>query len=285
LKIALNSVDSNILVRRFGIGYCFNPTGESMAQTFRHPEILDIARREGKVTVESLSEHFGVTLQTIRRDLSELADSGKLERVHGGAVIPSGTANIGYLERRNINLHGKQDIARACAANLPEHCSIFLNIGTTTEAVANALLSHLDIMVVTNNMNVANILVRNEACQVIITGGSLRRADGGLVGTLTMETIRNFKFDYAVIGCSALDRDGDILDFDIAEVSVSQTIIAQARKVFLVADHTKFQRNAPARIGSLSVVDCLFTDQPLDPALHEACDGWGTQVVVAPPHR
>lgn len=254
-----------------------------MAQTFRYPEILDIARRDGKVTVEGLATHFGVTLQTIRRDLSDLAESGKLERVHGGAILCSGTANIGYLERRSLNLPGKVDIARACAARLPEHCSIFLNIGTTTEAVANELLSHRDIMVVTNNMNVANILTRNENCQVVVTGGTLRRTDGGLVGSLTMETIRNFKFDHAVIGCSALDLDGDILDFDIAEVGVSQTIINQARSVFLVADHTKFQRNAPARIGSLSQVDCLFTDRPLDPALQATCEGWGTSVVVAGP--
>lgn len=254
-----------------------------MAQTFRCPEILAIARREGKVTVEGLADHFGVTLQTIRRDLSELADSGKLERVHGGAIIPSGTANIGYLERRTLNLPGKADIARVCAATLPQHCSIFLNIGTTTEAVATELLSHLDIMVVTNNINVANILSQNRSCEVHVTGGTLRRTDGGLIGSLTTDTIRNFKFDYAVIGCSALDLDGDILDFDIAEVGVSQAIIAQARKVFLVADHTKFQRLAPARIGSLSQVDYLFTDKPLEPSLAAACKSWSTQVVIAGP--
>jgi len=254
-----------------------------MAQTFRYPEILSIARRDGKVTVDGLAEHFGVTQQTIRRDLSELADAGKLDRVHGGAIIPSGTENIAYLERRSLNLSGKVDIARAAAARLPEHCSVFLNIGTTTEAVANELLSHRDLMAVTNNMNVANILSQNQNCEVHLTGGTLRRTDGGLIGAITMDTIRKFKFDYAVIGCSALDLEGDILDFDIAEVGVSQAIIAQARKVFLVADHTKFQRNAPARIGSLSQIDCLFTDKPLVPALQSACDRWNTTVVVADP--
>ncbi len=229
-----------------------------MVQSFRQPEIIEIARREGKVTVERLSEHFGVTLQTIRRDLSELADSGKLERVHGGAILPSGTANIGYEERRGLNQAAKVDIARACAAELPENCSIFLNIGTTT----------------------ANILAGNPHCQVIVTGGALRRSDGGLTGDLTVETIRRFKFDHAVIGCSALDQEGDILDFDIQEVGVSRTIIRQSRQVFLVADHAKFQRNAPARIGSLSEVDVFFTDRPVPPALQDACEGWETQVRV-----
>ncbi len=252
-----------------------------MSQTFRHPEILEIARREGKVTVEGLAAHFGVTLQTIRRDLTDLAEAGRLERVHGGAVLPSGTTNIGYEERRSLNLASKQAIARACAAHIPDGISLFLNIGTSTEAVAQELLHHENLLVVTNNMNVANILVANPSCEILVTGGQLRRADGGLIGNLAAETIRQFKFDLAVIGCSALDRDGDLLDFDIQEVTVSQTILRQSRKTFLVADHTKFARTAPARIASLSDVDVFFTDRPLPANLGPTCADWGTAVELA----
>ncbi|MFD1343376.1 DeoR/GlpR family DNA-binding transcription regulator [Litorisediminicola beolgyonensis] len=254
-----------------------------MSQTFRHPEILEIARREGKVTVEGLAAHFGVTLQTIRRDLTDLAEAGRLERVHGGAVLPSGTTNIGYEERRNLSADAKAAIARACAARVPNGISVFLNIGTSTEAVARELLQHEDLMVVTNNVNVATLLVANPDCTLILTGGQLRRADGGLVGALAAETIRQFKFDLAVIGCSALDRDGDMLDFDIQEVSVSQAILRQSRKTFLVADHVKFSRTAPARIASLADIDTLFTDRPLPPDLSRACREWQTEVIVASP--
>ncbi|SFR32203.1 transcriptional regulator, DeoR family [Yoonia tamlensis] len=250
-----------------------------MAKTFRAPEIVEIARREGKVTVEDLAARFGVTLQTIRRDLTELADAGRLERVHGGAILPSSTTNIGYEDRRVLNSQEKVDIARACARELPEDCSVFLNIGTTTEAVAAALLHHRNLMAVTNNMNVAHILAANADCQVILTGGSLRRSDGGLVGGITTDTIGRFKFDYAIIGCSALDEDGDLLDYDIHEVGVSQAIIARARHVFVVADHTKFGRSAPARIGSLASVDILFTDRPVANRLRASCDAWGTRVI------
>ncbi len=149
-----------------------------MSQTFRQPEILDIARRDGKVTVEGLAGHFGVTLQTIRRDLADLADAGRLERVHGGAILPSGVANIGYEERRVLHHDAKTAIARACAAEIPDNIALFLNIGTSTEAVARELLGHANLMVVTNNMNVANILAANPGCEVIVTGGHLRRADG-----------------------------------------------------------------------------------------------------------
>ena len=251
-----------------------------MAQTFRQAEILEIVRREGKASVDELAAYFNVTLQTIRRDLSELGEVGKIERVHGGAVLPSGTANIAYEQRRSLNHAGKRRIARACAAALPHDCSIFINLGTTTEAVASELLNHRDVLVVTNNMNVATILTPNEECQVIVTGGALRRSDGGLIGSLTTSTIQQFKFDYAVIGCSAMDEEGDILDFDIQEVGVSQMIIRQARNVFLVADHMKFQRNAPARIGSLGDVTCFFTDEPLPDRLTKACEDWGTKVFV-----
>lgn len=258
------------------IGY-----GGSMSLNFRHSEILEIARKDGKVTVEGLAQHFGVTLQTIRRDLSELGEAGKLERVHGGAVLPSGTANILYEERRSLNPDAKVAIARACVAHIPNDISLFLNIGTSTEAVAQELVHHENLMVVTNNMNVANILAGNPSCHIILTGGDLRRTDGGLVGNLATETIRQFKFDLAVIGCSALDLDGDLLDFDVQEVGVSQAILRQSRRTFLVSDSSKFRRNAPVRIASLRDVDKFFTEAPVDPSLERLCKDWGTEVCVA----
>ncbi|MBP1804379.1 DeoR/GlpR family DNA-binding transcription regulator [Rubellimicrobium aerolatum] len=252
-----------------------------MSQTLRHPEIVELARRQGKVTVEDLARHFDVTLQTIRRDLAELAQAGQLERVHGGAVLPSRTSNIGYGERRRLHGEAKAAIGRACAALVPHDCALFLSIGTSTEAVARELLGHRNLLVVTNNMNVANILVANPDCQIVLAGGTIRRSDGGVVGTLTMQTIRQFKFDLAVIGCSALDRDGDILDFDLQEVGVNQAILAQSRRRILVADRSKFQRSAPARIASLGDLDVLVTDAGLEPDLAARCRAWGTEVVRA----
>jgi DeoR family glycerol-3-phosphate regulon repressor len=225
--------------------------------------------------------HFGVTVQTIRRDLAELADASQLERVHGGAILRSGTTNIGYEDRRALNDGAKRAIARACARMIPGGASVFLNIGTSTEAVAQELLGHRGLMVVTNNMNVANILAQSPECQVIVTGGALRRTDGGLIGPVAQHTIRQFKFDIAVIGCSALDADGDILDFDIQEVGVSQAVIGQARKTWLVADHSKFQRSAPARIASLADVDGFFTDAAPPFPLPTRLVDWGTQIIIA----
>lgn len=252
-----------------------------MVQKLRKPEIINIARREGLVTVDNLVDHFGVTPQTIRRDLTELSDSGQLDRVHGGAVLPSTTVNIGYSERRGINQAMKVDIARACAKQIPNDCSVFLNIGTTTEAVAFELLHHQGLLVVTNNMNIANILSANTAIEVIVTGGNLRRSDGGLVGDFAKATIEQLRFDYAVIGCSALREDGDILDFDVQEVAVSKTIIHHSDKVLLVSDSSKFERKAPVRIASIADVDVFVTDKTLSEACAEFCQGVGTEVIYA----
>lgn len=254
-----------------------------MSQTFRQPEILDIARREGRVTVDMLAEHFGVTPQTVRRDLSELAELGKLERVHGGAILPSGVTNIGYASRRSLAAEGKARIARACAAKISDEAAVFIGIGTTAEAVAGALLHHRNLLVVTNNLNVGSILLDNAECEIILTGGSLRRSDVGLVGALTVRTIEQFRFDHAVIGCSALDASGDLLDYDLQEAVVNQTIIDRSRSTTLVADITKFDRTAPVRFASLRDLDRFVTDAPIEPALARLCRSWGTEVIACGP--
>lgn len=254
----------------------------SLALNIRQSEILEIARTEGRVIVEDLAQRFDVTLQTIRRDLTELSEAGFLDRVHGGAVARTGVVNIGYEQRRRMNEGAKAAIAKACAAEIPDNSSLILNLGTTTEAVAHELLHHQNITVVTNNMNVANILLANPSCEIMVAGGALRRSDGGLVGDLTTQFFEQFKVDFAIVGTSALDHDGDMLDFDLVEVRVSRAILRQARRSFLVTDHSKLGRSAPARIASLSEIDTVFTDQPLPADLDERCRQWSTRVVIAP---
>ncbi len=252
----------------------------TMTANPRQSEILVLARQMGRVMVDDLARHFDVAVQTIRRDLGELADQGHLDRIHGGAVPRQGVVNITYERRRKLNAAGKAAIAAACAAAIPDNASLILNLGTTTEAVARALMHHRNITVVTNNMNIANILAENPGCEIMVAGGALRRSDGGLVGDLTTSFFAQFKVDIAVIGASALDSDGDLLDYDLAEVRVSRSILAQARRSFVVADHSKLTRTAPARIGSLAEVDTLFTDAPLPAPLVDRCKNWGTRVVI-----
>ena len=251
-----------------------------MVSNFRQKEILELARKDGKVTVDGLAALYDVTVQTIRRDLSDLAESGRLDRVHGGAVVPSGVVNILYEERRRLNEAGKRAIAKKCAGAIPDGASVFMNIGTSTEAVAYELLDHENLLVVTNNLNIANTLAANHSCEIILAGGVLRRADGGIVGGLTVEMVKQFKFDYSVLGCSAIDADGDMLDFDGQEIMVSKTAIQRSRKVMVVADQLKFTRKAPLTICSLADVAVLFTDAALPTEFTDNCATWGTDVVT-----
>ena len=226
----------------------------------RQAEILEIAKVEGRVQVDDLAQRFGVTPQTIRKDLNDLCEGRALTRIHGGAIFPSGTENVRYEARRSIAATEKYAIGRAAAGLIPNNASLFINIGTTTEAVGEALRNHHELMVITNNINVANRLRILPAIEVVIAGGVVRGSDGGIVGEAAVDFIRQFKVDYAVIGASAIDEDGALLDFDFREVKVAQAIIANARHVILVADSTKFERTAPVRIGHISQVNTFITD-------------------------
>ena len=251
-----------------------------MNQNIRKPEILRHLEHSGKITVEELMAQFNVSAQTARRDLGELAEEGLVERVYGGAIRTSALANIEYEERRQLNEEGKIAVGMACAADIPNGSSIFINIGTTTEAVARELRQHTNMLAVTNSIHVANILSANRNCEILVTAGRLRRADGGLLGNLTTEVLGHFKFDIAVISCAGIDLDGDLLEFDLQETRATQTIIAQSRRVYVVADHTKYGRSAPGKIGSLRNIHKVFTDDPLPDALMEKCAEWNTTVVA-----
>lgn len=242
-----------------------------MYLTPRHTAIIDMAKQHGRVTVEDLATEFGVTPQTIRKDLNDLCDQRHLTRIHGGALYPSGIENMQYEARRKIAADEKAAIGRAAARLIPDSASLFINIGTTTEAVSRALLDHNGLMVITNNINVANRMRVYPSIEVVIAGGVVRGADGGVVGEAAVDFIRQFKVDYAVIGASAIDQDGALLDFDFREVKVAQAIIANARHVILVADSTKFERTAPVRIGHLSQVDTFITDQCGFEAIRAIC--------------
>jgi len=237
----------------------------------RHEQILELAKLEERVLVDELAARFDVTPQTIRKDLNDLCKQRLLTRIHGGAEFPSGVANFEYEDRRQIAALEKTAIGKAAAALIPNESSLFINIGTTTEAVSEALLDHVGLMAITNNINVANRLRLYPKFEVVMAGGVVRSTDGGIVGETAVDFIRQFKVDHAVIGTSAIDSDGALLDFDIREVKVAQAIIENARNVILVADSTKFERTAPVRIAHISQVDTFVTDHCDSDEIRRVC--------------
>ena len=227
----------------------------------RQQELLTQVQREGFASVEALAKQFGVTHQTIRRDINRLASQQLVRRFHGGAGLPSSVENFAYKTRQTLFHVEKRRIAELIARHIPNHSSLFINLGTTTEEVAKALSHHKDLRVITNNLNVAAVMCANPDCEVIVTGGVVRSRDRGIIGESTIDFISQFKVDYGVIGISGIEADGTLRDFDYREVRVAEAIIAHSRKVFLVADHSKFGRRALARLAHLSQITALFTDR------------------------
>jgi len=235
----------------------------------RHEKIKKMVRSQGFVTIEALAQSFSVTPQTIRRDINSLSEKGQLCRYHGGAAIPTSTENVAYNERKVLCFREKQKIAQLLAQHVPDNVSLFINIGTTTEAVAHALCNHKRLRVITNNLNVASTMSANEKFEVIVAGGLVRHRDQGIIGEATIDFISQFKVDYGIIGISGIDIDGTLLDFDYREVRAARAIIDNSRSVFLAADHTKFGRNAMVRLGNIAEIDGLFTDRQLPSGLAE----------------
>jgi DeoR family transcriptional regulator, glycerol-3-phosphate regulon repressor len=251
----------------------------------RQTDILRMARAAGRVMVEELSSRFDVSPQTIRKDLNDLCEARLLTRTHGGAMLASGVENVAYEARRLLAANEKRRIGQRAAELIPNGSSLFVNIGTTTEEVARALMGHEDMLVITNNIHVATILMPSPRIEVIVAGGVLRRSDGGIVGEHAVDFITQFKVDYAVIGASAIDDDGALLDYDYREVRVAQAIIDNARNVLLVADSMKFTRSAPVRISHLSKMSVFVTEKTPPEGILEVCrhSGVALEVVAGEP--
>lgn len=249
----------------------------------RQRVIMDYIREYGSVQVDQLAEYLEVTPQTIRRDLNQLYDLEFVQRVRGGAVIKNTVENLGYGARKTLMADEKTEIARITAGIVSDNSSLYINLGTTTERVAEFLTGHTSILVITNNINVASILWPLRNVEVMIAGGMIRQSDGGIVGPATEEFIDRFKPDYAIIGCSALDASGEILDYDLREVRVTQAIIRQARAVILVTDSMKLERSAPVKVGTLSDIDVLVTDDGISNEFLELCMEHNVDVKIATP--
>ncbi|WP_068115091.1 DeoR/GlpR family DNA-binding transcription regulator [Tropicimonas marinistellae] len=230
------------------------------ALTERQNDIMKFLRQHDIADVDALAQQFDVSTQTIRNDLRELASRGLVIRTHGGARRAGSASNYAYSERRRIRQREKELIGRRTAQLIPDHCSVMINIGTSTEQVARALTGHEGLVVLSNNINIINVLVGSKARELILVGGSVRQSDGAIVGADAVDFISRYKADYAVIGASALDEDGAILDFDAREVSVARSILKNSRTRILVCDNSKFDRTAPVRICDVADLDYVVTD-------------------------
>lgn len=246
----------------------------------RQQTITQFARERGFVMVEVLAAEMGVTTQTIRRDIGVLCDQGVLARFHGGASYRSSVANMPYEARRGTLAQEKDAIARAVAREIPDASSVFIDIGTSAEAVARELLNKRGLRIVTNNLNVVPILATKEDFDITVACGQLRQRDLALIGDACAEFVERFQLDFSVLGVVSISADGDILDFSLEDARLTEAILGCGRRSFVVADHSKFGRPAVAKVAHLSRVSTLFTDRLPDASWERLRDM--TQVTLAP---
>ena len=250
-----------------------------MRQSLRHQKIVELVKQKGYLSTDELVALFDVSPQTIRRDLNELAEANVIRRHHGGAALPSTAENSDYHDRKHFFSQEKNRIAHQVVQLIPNGASLFIDIGTTSEAVAFALLAHQKLRIVTNNLNAAHILMQNDSFDITIASGSLRQ-DGGIIGESTVEFLSQFRLDFGILGISAIDLDGTLLDYDYHEVQVKRAIIENSRNTLLVTDHSKFSRRAMVKLGAITDVEYVFTDSDVPPSIDELLKNKNVNLVV-----
>lgn len=244
--------------------------------------IMDAIQQDGLVTVAQLSQHFGVSDVTVRRDLRELAAQGLLHRAHGGAILTSpASPEPPVIQRMQKDEHYKKLIGRAAAALVSDGESVFIGSGSTTAHVARCLATRKGLTVVTNAINVATELANAEAVTIVVTGGMMRASELSLVGHIAEQALRELRVDKVILGMRAISvQDGMTNDY-LPEVMTDRTIIEMAQQLILVADHAKFGKTASAYVAPVQRVTTLVTDAETDPATLVSLREAGVRVIVA----
>ncbi|MFF1486439.1 DeoR/GlpR family DNA-binding transcription regulator [Streptomyces sp. NPDC058319] len=238
----------------------------------RRALILDEVRRRGGVRVNELTRKLGVSDMTVRRDLDALARQGVLEKVHGGAVpvVEASTHEPGFEAKSGLELTAKEDIARAAARLVAPGSAIALSGGTTTYALAHHLLDVPDLTVVTNSVRVADVFhtaqrtsgQQQGAATVVLTGG-VRTPSDSLVGPVADQAIAALHFDMLFLGVHGISAEAGLSTPNLAEAETNRRLVQSARRVVVVADHTKWGVVGLSSFATLEQVDTLVTDAGL----------------------
>jgi DeoR family fructose operon transcriptional repressor len=248
----------------------------------RQSEILASARTEGRVDVVALAGQYGVTTETVRRDLTVLERAGLLRRVHGGAIP---IERLGFepalATRDSVMTAEKERIAKAALAEVPEDGAILLDAGSTTRRLAEVIPTDRELTVVVNSPPLATLLAARPNLSVIMIGGRVRGRTLATVDDLALEPFHHLRVDVAFMATNGLSAEHGLTTPDPAEASVKRAMIGAARRTVLLADHTKVGNDYLARFGSIDDVDLFITDTGLDTAVADELELRGLRLVLA----
>lgn len=255
------------------------PADDEVAR--RRLAILAIVREQGYATIEALARQFALSMQTVRRDIVQLDAQGLLQRFHGGAGVRESHVRLGYAEKRVVAADAKERMGRAAAALIPDGAAVFLDVGTTVEAVARALRGRKGLRVFTCSLPAATLLAEEDGLELVVLGGQVRGADGSLVGDMTAAAIQRFRFDVAVIGFSGFEPDGTFMDFDLAKVAVKQAAMARSRAAIAVGTAVKLTRSAIVGVATADAFSHLVTDRRPAPGVVGLLEENAVELVTA----
>lgn len=253
---------------------------EKIRSNHREVELLEALRRlGGSARNANLAEVLDVSEETIRRTAKSLARADLVQRVHGGVYLVNTEAEASVFSRLGRRSTEKHKIAEATAALVPDGSCVFLDVGSTTAFVAQALRDHEKLTIVTNSLTVAQALVNRNGNRVFLAGGELRHAEGAAFGTEALDFIRRFFFDIAIMSVDGISLNAGFLLRGSQEAALARTAISQAGRKIVVADHQKFGQNAPLIACEPDSIDILVTDQPLSPAFQQRFADWAIEAV------
>ncbi|MHB1001322.1 MAG: DeoR/GlpR family DNA-binding transcription regulator [Armatimonadota bacterium] len=246
----------------------------------RRRRILEWIRQYGTVEVVDLAESFGVGMNTIRNDLDVLQDEGKLTRVHGGAVIiETSTPRPPYIETRSANMDDKSRIAEAALAYVPDSGAIFIGAGSTTYQLAMKLPSSRQYHVVTNSIEVAGYLAAGGFAHVDILGGSIRSDSLASDGSLATNIFDEIFWEATFMGAAAIDLQRGITTLDWSGAKWERKLIEHAGRVIVLCDSSKLGRFSHGRVGPVSLIDVLITDNAADKTFIDEIRKQGVEVI------
>jgi DeoR family glycerol-3-phosphate regulon repressor len=252
-----------------------------MIHSKRHGEILRLLGDEGTITIASLAERLGVSLETVRRDVKPLADDGLILKMHGAISLPSIGGEAPFERRMRENAEAKRLIARMVAATIRDGESIMLDTGTTTSFLARELLGHRRLTVVTNSSDIARTLSTVNGNRVYMAGGELRSDSGAAFGVSAIDFVSRFSVGHAVISIGAVDAAAGLMDYDLEEAEFARMVLSRGQRSLVITDHTKFGRQGLVRVCGFDGFSELATDRPPPQEIAAALDQAGARLSIA----
>ena len=241
----------------------------------RQAKIVEIIRRQGSVQVDDLAQSLQVSAMTIRRDLVKLQEDNLLERCHGGAVAKQ---EVTYADKSTSHKSEKKKLAAACRSLVSAGDNIYLDAGTTTYEIAKVIQDVQDIMVVTNDLEIAGLL-KNSQAELFLCGGMVQKSTGSVLGYYATQMLKDFRFDVGFFGAASINSDLEVMTPTVEKAFLKREAQSRCEKAYLVVDESKYDRQAMTKINHLSDYTAVITTRELTCEEKKKAESSGAKVI------